>query len=46
MHEIKAIIEFREVRTRRVIGDVTEITSGLGEGDRIVVRGADKMPRP
>ena len=38
--------EFREVRVRRTIGDVVEITSGLGEGDRLVVRGADRMPRP
>jgi hypothetical protein len=38
--------EFREVTTRRTIGDAIEITNGLREGDRIVIRGADKMPRP
>ena len=37
--------ELREVKTRRTIGDVIEITSGLRDGERIVVRGADKMPR-
>jgi hypothetical protein len=37
--------EFREVTTRRTIGDAIEITSGLREGERIVVRGAEKMPR-
>lgn len=38
--------EFREIRTRRTIGNAIEITNGLSEGERIVVRGADKMPRP
>ena len=38
--------EFREVRVRRTIGDAVEITSGLREGDRVVVRGAEQMPRP
>jgi len=38
--------EFREVATRRKIGDAIEIASGLGAADRIVVRGAEKMPRP
>jgi len=37
--------ELREVRTRRTIGDAIEIISGLRDGDRIVVRGADKLPR-
>ena len=37
--------ELREVKTRRTIGDAIEIISGLGAGDRVVVRGADKMPR-
>jgi len=37
--------ELRDVKTRRTIGDVIEITSGLRDGERIVVRGADKMPR-
>ena len=38
--------EWRDVRTRRIVGDNIEITSGLRDGERIVVRGADKMPRP
>jgi hypothetical protein len=38
--------EFREVTTRRTIGDAIEITNGLSDRDRVVVRGADKMPRP
>jgi hypothetical protein len=38
--------EFREVTTRRTIGDTIEITSGLSGGERIVVRGAENMPRP
>ncbi len=37
--------ELREVKTRRTIGDAIEITRGLRDGDRIVVRGAEKMPR-
>ena len=37
--------ELREVKTRRAIGDAIEITSGLRAGERIVIRGADKMPR-
>jgi hypothetical protein len=37
--------ELRAVLTRRTFGDSVEIASGLREGDRIVVRGADKMPR-
>lgn len=37
--------ELREVRTRRTIGENIEIISGLRDGERIVVRGADKMPR-
>ena len=37
--------ELREVKTRRTIGDAIEISSGLRDGDRIVVRGADKLPR-
>jgi hypothetical protein len=38
--------EFREVKTRRMFGDAVEIVSGPGERDRVVVRGAEKMPRP
>ena len=37
--------ELREVKTRRTIGEAAEITSGLREGERVVVRGADKIPR-
>jgi hypothetical protein len=37
--------ELREVKTRRMIGNAIEITNGLRAGERIVVRGADKMPR-
>ena len=37
--------ELRDVTTRRTIGDAIEITSGLRDGDRIVVRGTEKMPR-
>jgi hypothetical protein len=38
--------EFREVTTRRTIGTAVEITSGLRDGERVVIRGAEKMPRP
>lgn len=38
--------EWREVRTRRTIGNTIEVTSGLRAGERIVVVGADRMPRP
>jgi multidrug efflux pump subunit AcrA (membrane-fusion protein) len=38
--------EFRAVTTRRTIGDAIEITSGLQDGERVVLRGADTMPRP
>jgi hypothetical protein len=37
--------EFREVTTRRTIGNAIEITSGLREGERIGVLRADRMPR-
>ena len=37
--------EWREVKTRRTIGNAIEITSGLREGERIVVRGTEQMPR-
>ncbi len=37
--------ELREVKARRTLGDRIEITSDLREGERIVVKGADKMPR-
>ena len=38
--------ELRQVRTRRTFGTAIEIVNGLKEGERIVVLGADKMPRP
>jgi hypothetical protein len=38
--------EFKEVTVRRTIGDGVEIAGGLSEGDRVVVRGAEKVPRP
>jgi hypothetical protein len=37
--------ELREVKTRRTIRDAIEIVNGLHAGERIVVRGADQMPR-
>jgi hypothetical protein len=37
--------ELREVTTRRTLGEAVEITSGLRESERIIVRGANKMPR-
>jgi hypothetical protein len=37
--------ELRDVVTRRTIGDAIEIMSGLSDGERIVVKGAHKMPR-
>jgi hypothetical protein len=33
------------IRTRRTAGDNIEVIAGLNDGERIVVRGADKMPR-
>ena len=38
--------ELRQVKTRRTFGTAIEIVSGLKEGERVVVLGADKMPRP
>jgi hypothetical protein len=37
--------ELRAVQTRRTAGDNIEVIAGLRDGERIVVRGADKMPR-
>lgn len=37
--------ELREIQTRRTVGGNVEVIAGLREGERIVVRGADKMPR-
>ena len=36
--------ELREIRTRRTVGDRIEVIGGLNDGERIVVRGVDKMP--
>jgi hypothetical protein len=38
--------ELRQVKTRRTFGTAIEIVSGLKESERVVVLGADKMPRP
>ena len=38
--------ELREIQTRRTVGDNVEVISGLRDGERVVVRGAEKMPRP
>jgi len=38
--------ELRQVITRRIFGTAIEIVNGLKEGERVVVLGADKMPRP
>jgi hypothetical protein len=37
--------ELRQVKTRRTFGPAIEIVNGLKEGERVVVRGADKMPK-
>jgi hypothetical protein len=37
--------ELREVKTRRTIGNMVEVVNGLREGERIVVRGGNSMPR-
>lgn len=37
--------ELREIQTRRTIGGNVEVIAGLRDGERIVVLGADKMPR-
>jgi hypothetical protein len=37
--------EWREVTTRRTIGNNIEIMTGLRDGERIVVRGAEQIPR-
>jgi len=38
--------ELRQVKTRRTFGTAIEVVNGLKEGERIVVLGADKIPRP
>jgi hypothetical protein len=37
--------ELRQVKTRRTFGTAIEIVNGLKEGERVVVLGADKLPR-
>ncbi len=37
--------ELREIQMRRTVGGNVEVIAGVREGERIVVRGADKMPR-
>src|SRR5437867_2174539 len=37
--------DLKEVKTGKSSGTYVEITSGLREGERIVIKGADRMPR-
>jgi hypothetical protein len=37
--------EFRQVGVGQTFGDLLQVTSGLRDGDRVVVRGMDGMPR-
>src|SRR5262245_37740652 len=37
--------EFRQVSVGQAFGDLVQITNGLRDGERVVVRGAEKMPR-
>jgi hypothetical protein len=37
--------EFRQVGVGQTFGDLVQVTNGLRDGDRVVVRGTDKMPR-
>jgi multidrug efflux pump subunit AcrA (membrane-fusion protein) len=37
--------DLKEVKTGKSNGTYIEITEGLREGDRIVTRGGEKMPR-
>jgi hypothetical protein len=41
----EGIHELREIQTRRTVGGNVEVIAGLREGERIVVRGAETMPR-
>jgi hypothetical protein len=37
--------EFRQVGVGQTLGNLVQVTNGLRDGDRVVVRGTDKMPR-
>lgn len=37
--------EFRQVTVGQSFGDLVQVTNGLHDGDRVVIRGAEKMPR-
>src|SRR5439155_4446396 len=37
--------ELRQVTVGQTFGSLLQVTNGLRDGDRVVVRGADKMPR-
>jgi len=37
--------EFRQVTVGQAFGGLVQVTNGLHDGDRIVIRGAEKMPR-
>ena len=37
--------EFRQVAVGQTFGNLVQVTNGLRNGDRVVVRGTDKMPR-
>lgn len=37
--------DLREVKTGRSSATFVEVTQGLREGERIVIKGGDKMPR-
>jgi hypothetical protein len=37
--------EFRQITLGRTFGDLVQISNGLRDVERVVVRGADKMPR-
>jgi len=39
------VFELRTVKAGHTMGQSIEITTGVREGERIVVRGADKIPR-
>ena len=37
--------EFRQVAVGQTFGNLVQVTNGLRNGDRVVGRGTDKMPR-
>jgi hypothetical protein len=37
--------EFREVDVGQTFGNLVQVTNGLRDGDRVDVRGTDKVPR-